>query len=102
MGSIESNHKAVEMARHPDEVCIKIEGLPGEAPKMVGRHFEDKDLLVSKVGTATPPSFGSPVKVACVCLSCWVRGKNASTCSWGGVSDTRATAACGPRCFSGI
>lgn len=47
--SIEINHKSVESARKGQEVCIKIEPVPGEAPKMVGRHFEETDMLVSKV-----------------------------------------------------
>jgi len=47
--SIESNHKTVESARKGQEVCIKIEPIPGEAPKMFGRHFDEKDFLVSKV-----------------------------------------------------
>lgn len=28
---------------------MKIEPIPGEAPKMYGRHFEATDMLVSKV-----------------------------------------------------
>ncbi|XP_069683030.1 eukaryotic translation initiation factor 5B [Periplaneta americana] len=47
--SIESNHKTVESARKGQEVCIKIEPIPGEAPKMFGRHFDEKDFLVSKI-----------------------------------------------------
>ncbi|KAL0121301.1 hypothetical protein PUN28_008754 [Cardiocondyla obscurior] len=47
--SIEYNHKSVETARKGQEVCIKIEPVPGEAPKMFGRHFEAKDFLVSKI-----------------------------------------------------
>lgn len=47
--SIESNHKTVESARKGQEICIKIEPLPSEAPKMFGRHFDDKDMLVSKI-----------------------------------------------------
>lgn len=47
--SIEYNHKSVESARKGQEVCIKIEPIPGEAPKMFGRHFEAKDFLVSKI-----------------------------------------------------
>ncbi|WP_411023764.1 hypothetical protein, partial [Salmonella sp. s51228] len=31
--SIESSHKTVEAVRQGTEVCIKIETLPGEAPK---------------------------------------------------------------------
>lgn len=49
--SIECNHKQVESARKGQEVCIKIEPIPGESPKMYGRHFEDADMLVSKVST---------------------------------------------------
>lgn len=47
--SIENNHKPVETARKGMEVCIKIEPIPGESPKMFGRHFDEKDFLVSKV-----------------------------------------------------
>ncbi|XP_026820087.1 eukaryotic translation initiation factor 5B [Rhopalosiphum maidis] len=47
--SIENNHKAVETARKGQEICIKIEPIPGDAPKMFGRHFDEKDLLVSKI-----------------------------------------------------
>jgi translation initiation factor 5B len=51
--SIEVNHKAVESARKGQEVCIKIESISGEAPKMFGRHFDEKDFLVSKVRSTT-------------------------------------------------
>jgi len=54
--SIEYNHKSVESARKGQEVCIKIEPVPGEAPKMFGRHFEAKDFLVSKVSALTQSS----------------------------------------------
>lgn len=47
--SIEYNHKQVETARKGQEVCIKIESIPGESPKMYGRHFEETDMLISKV-----------------------------------------------------
>ena len=47
--SIQSNHKEVETARKGEEVCIKIEPIPGESPKMFNRHFDEKDMLVSKV-----------------------------------------------------
>ncbi|XP_068124303.1 eukaryotic translation initiation factor 5B isoform X2 [Hyperolius riggenbachi] len=47
--SIEINHKSVEVARKGQEVCIKIEPIPGESPKMYGRHFEATDHLVSKI-----------------------------------------------------
>ncbi|XP_052125428.1 eukaryotic translation initiation factor 5B isoform X1 [Frankliniella occidentalis] len=47
--SVESNHKPVESARKGMEVCIKIEPVPGEAPKMFGRHFDETDMLVSKI-----------------------------------------------------
>lgn len=47
--SIEYNHKSVESARKGQEVCVKIEPVPGEAPKMFGRHFDEKDFVVSKI-----------------------------------------------------
>lgn len=47
--SIENNHKPIESARKGMEVCIKIEPVPGEAPKMFGRHFDETDFLISKV-----------------------------------------------------
>ena len=46
---VQQNHKPVETARKGMEVCIKIMPTPGEAPKLYGRHFDYKDLLVSKV-----------------------------------------------------
>lgn len=49
--SIELNHKTIDCAKKGQEVCIKIEPIPGEAPKMFGRHFEATDIIVSKVRT---------------------------------------------------
>merc|ERR1712142_1377254 len=50
---IQHNNKDVESARKGDEVCVKIEAVPGEAPKMFGRHFDETDLLVSKISRAS-------------------------------------------------
>lgn len=50
MSSLELNHKMVDTARKGQEICIKIENVSGDAPKMYGRHFDHTDLLVSKVG----------------------------------------------------
>lgn len=47
--SIESNHKNIESARKGQEICVKIEPIPGESPKMYGRHFDAEDMLVSKI-----------------------------------------------------
>ncbi|KAI8798868.1 eukaryotic translation initiation factor 5B [Biomphalaria glabrata] len=47
--SIEVNNKPVEMGKQGQEVCIKISPIPGEAPKMYGRHFDETDMLVSKI-----------------------------------------------------
>ncbi len=49
MTSIEVNHKQMETARKGQEVCIKIEPIPGDSPKLLGRHFEETDIIVSKV-----------------------------------------------------
>jgi len=59
--SIEINHKPVEVAKKGQEVCVKIEPIPGESPKMYGRHFEATDILVSKV------------KASCI-FGVWLRG----------------------------
>lgn len=47
--SIENNHKPVDSARKGQEVCVKIENVPGETPKLFGRHFDETDMLVSKI-----------------------------------------------------
>ena len=47
---MQHNNKDVDTATKGMEVCIKIEPVPGEAPKMFGRHFTEEDLLISKVG----------------------------------------------------
>jgi len=47
--SIEMNHKTVDSAKKGQEICVKIEPIPGESPKMYGRHFEATDFIVSKV-----------------------------------------------------
>jgi len=48
--SIEKDHKPMDKATKGQEVCIKIEPCGGDAPKLLGRHFEITDTLVSKVG----------------------------------------------------
>uniref|UniRef100_I3KR58 Eukaryotic translation initiation factor 5B n=1 Tax=Oreochromis niloticus TaxID=8128 RepID=I3KR58_ORENI len=51
--SIEINHKPVDTAKKGQEICIKIEPIPGESPKMYGRHFEATDIIVSKITRAS-------------------------------------------------
>ncbi|XP_057676983.1 eukaryotic translation initiation factor 5B isoform X3 [Corythoichthys intestinalis] len=51
--SIEINHKTVDIAKKGQEICIKIEPIPGESPKMYGRHFEATDIIVSKITRAS-------------------------------------------------
>jgi len=46
---LEANHKQIEKADTGIEVCVKIEPVPGEAPKLYGRHFTHEDILVSKI-----------------------------------------------------
>ncbi|KAF0988940.1 hypothetical protein HZS_7891, partial [Henneguya salminicola] len=48
LASLEINHKAVDVAIKGQEVCIKIANFDGEAPKLLGRHFDISDQLVSK------------------------------------------------------
>ena len=49
VGSIEFNHKPLEVGKKGQEVCIKIDHVGGDAPKMIGRHFEPTDKIVSRV-----------------------------------------------------
>ncbi|XP_054882170.1 eukaryotic translation initiation factor 5B isoform X1 [Poeciliopsis prolifica] len=51
--SIEMNHKSVDAAKKGQEICVKIEPIPGESPKMYGRHFEATDIIVSKITRAS-------------------------------------------------
>ena len=46
---IEANHKQQDKANSGQEVCVKIDSVPGEAPKLYGRHFTHEDILVSRV-----------------------------------------------------
>jgi len=47
--SLQKNEQEVVQARKGEEVCIKIESPGGDAPKMFGRHFDEKDLVISKI-----------------------------------------------------
>ena len=49
VSGIESNKVPVEIAKAGEEVCVKIDALPSQAPKLYGRHFDEHDELVSKV-----------------------------------------------------
>ncbi|KAL3313798.1 Translation Initiation Factor 5B [Cichlidogyrus casuarinus] len=47
--SIETNNKPMDSARAGSEVCIRVDPLEGETPKLFGRHFDLQDEVVSKV-----------------------------------------------------
>ncbi len=49
MTSIENNHVKVESLRKGGSGAIKIEQRKNVQEYMVGRHFDEKDELVSKV-----------------------------------------------------
>jgi len=49
VASIESSGKPVDSAKKGEEVCIKIENTTGDAAKMIGRHFEKTDGLVTRI-----------------------------------------------------
>jgi hypothetical protein len=49
VSSIKANDKPVQTARKGQEVSIQILPIPGQDPRMLGRHFEIQDMLVSKV-----------------------------------------------------
>merc|ERR1719341_380330 len=46
---IQHNNKDVDTAKKGDEVCVKIESPGGDAPKMFGRHFDETDMLMSRI-----------------------------------------------------
>ena len=48
---IQHNQKEIDSAKKGEEVCIKIEAPGGDAPKMFGRHFDEKDVLMSRVSS---------------------------------------------------
>ena len=49
MASLEANNRPVDFARQGTDVCIKIENMTSEAPKLYGRHFDSRDLLISRL-----------------------------------------------------
>ncbi|KAJ4462971.1 putative Eukaryotic translation initiation factor 5B [Paratrimastix pyriformis] len=49
VGSIEFNHRTVERASKDQEVAVKIVNRQGVPPKMFGRHFDEHDILCSKM-----------------------------------------------------
>ena len=49
VSSIEKKELPVECAKKGEEVCIKIDNTTGDAPKLIGRHFEVTDPLVTRI-----------------------------------------------------
>lgn len=49
VSSIEKKEVPVECAKKGEEVCIKIDNTTGDAPKLIGRHFEVTDPLVTRI-----------------------------------------------------
>nr|WCZ58416.1 translation initiation factor 5B [Paratrimastix eleionoma] len=49
VGSIEFNHRQLELAVKDQEVAIKIVAKPSQTPRIVGRHFDEHDLICSKM-----------------------------------------------------
>ena len=47
--SIEVNNKEVKEAKVGQSVCVKIANTTGDAPRMFGRHFDEKDDLYTNV-----------------------------------------------------
>ena len=39
----------IDSAQTGQDICIKIEHAGGDAPKLYGRHFDENDVLVSRV-----------------------------------------------------
>ena len=49
VSSIEVSGKPAEIGKMGEEVCIKIDNTTGDAPKLIGRHFEVTDQLVTRI-----------------------------------------------------
>ena len=47
--SIRRDDREIETASTSDEVSVRIDVEPGETPKEVGRHFDERSLLVSRI-----------------------------------------------------
>jgi len=47
--SLEINNKQIDKATTGQDVCIKIENAGGDAPKLYGRHFDENDVMVSRI-----------------------------------------------------
>lgn len=56
-GSIEHDHKKLDVAQRGQQVALKIEPLLNDAPKYFGRHFDESDTLVSRVNPLLPFSY---------------------------------------------
>ena len=69
---IEMNHKPAEKATKGMEVCVKIEPIPGEAPKMYGRHFDETDPLISKVSPHSHQNTKVERMIVSIGKSCYI------------------------------
>ena len=52
VGSIEINHKSLDMVKKSQTgagVAVKIDNPHNQAPKMIGRHFQESDILLSHI-----------------------------------------------------
>lgn len=52
VGSIEINHKSLDIVKKNQTgagIAVKIDNFHNQAPKMVGRHFQESDLLLSHI-----------------------------------------------------
>jgi translation initiation factor 5B len=57
--SIERDHKSLDIATKGSDVSIKIASIPGEPTKMFGRHFDENDLLISRVNKTSNINYNS-------------------------------------------
>ena len=46
------------------QVCVKIENPGGDAPKMFGRHFDETDMLISRVSICMTDSLAPPCNMS--------------------------------------
>ena len=56
------NNSSVESAKKGEEVCIKIENTTG-APRLIGRHFEATDELVTRISRNSSSFYSLDIRV---------------------------------------
>ncbi|KAK2725090.1 hypothetical protein QYM36_001519 [Artemia franciscana] len=49
VADIQKNEKTIPIGKKGDEICLKIENVSDDAPKMMGHHFDADDIIMSSI-----------------------------------------------------